>query len=217
MICAVAIGETPPAVQLTEYQIHPAPATLVLKRHQQPRRCQKHAAVGKRLVQIARGVQHVGRDDHVVGVELETLIHGVLFDIQYLVVDRSAPCAETRFRFREKACGDVGVHVVKPAGRKLGQDAFGRRPDSGPHLQHAQLPSVRQLVHERANDLAQHPVRRPPDRSAPIEITGLRFRIAEQQRQRILIAAKHIGQGTGTAPKQPDLVRRVREALGYLG
>ena len=217
MVCTVAIGETPPAVQLAEDQIHPAPAALVLKCYQQPRRCQKRTAVGKRLVQTARGVQHVGRDDQVVSVGLEALIHGILLNVQHPVVDRGAPCVETRFCFGEKACGDVGVHVVKPAGRKLGQDAFGRRPDSGPHLQHAQLPPGRQVVHERANDLAQHPVRRPPDWSTPIEITGLRFRIAEQQRQRVLIAAKHLGQGTGTVPKQPDFVRRVREALGDLG
>ena len=34
MVRAVAIGITPPSVQLTEYQVHPAPAALVLQRHQ---------------------------------------------------------------------------------------------------------------------------------------------------------------------------------------
>ena len=182
MVRAIAVGEAPPPVQLTEYQIHPSPAALVLERHQQPRWRQQRPAVGKRLVEIARGMQDIGRDDQVVPVGLEALGHRVLLDVQHPVGDRGALGAEARLRVREEARGDVGVHVVEPAGRKLGQDAFGRRADSGTHLQHPQPPSLRQFVHERPNHVAKHSVRRPPDRRPPIQIGGRWLGIAEQQR-----------------------------------
>ena len=170
----------------------------------------------ERLVQIARRVQYVGRDYQVVTVGLEALIHRVLLDVKHSVVERGAPGAEARLRVRKEARGDVGVHVLEPSRRQLRHDALGRRSNAGTDLQHAKRPILRQLVQERSNGLAQHPVRRPPDRSTPIEIASLRLRISEQQRQRILVSAEHLGQGTGTAPKQPHLVRRVREPLRQL-
>ena len=173
--------------------------------------------MGKRLVQVARGVQHVGRDDQVPSVGLEALVHRVLLDVQHAVVDGGVRVAEARLRIGEESRGDVGVHVVEPSGGKLGQDAVGRRADAGTHLQHPQQPPLRQLVDERANHLPHHPVRRPPHRGQPIQIAGRRLRITEQQRQRVLVAAEHRGQGAGAAPKQPDLVRRVREALRQPG
>ena len=173
--------------------------------------------MGKRLVQMARGVQHVGRDDQVVGVGVEALVDRVLLDVQNPEVDRGAVRAETRLRVGEEAGGDVGIHEVEPSGRKLRQEAFGRRADAGAHLQHAQPPPVRQFVHQRPDHLADHPVRRPPDRRQPIQIAGRRFRVAEQQRQRVLVAAEHLRKGARAAPEQPDLVRRVRESLGHLG
>ena len=158
-------------------------------------------------------MQHIGRNDQIVSVGRKALGDWVLLDIQRPVVDRRVRVAEARLRISEKSRGDVGVHVVESTGRKLRQDALGRRTDAGAHFQHTQPPPLRQFLHERLEHLAQHEVRRPPNRRPPVEVAGLGFRIAKQQRQRVLIAAEHFGQGAGAAPKQPDFIGGMGVAL----
>ena len=88
VVRAVAVGEPPPAVELPERQVQPALPAEVLQRHQLPRRRQQRPAVGERLLQVPRGVQHVGGDDQVVAVGVEALLHWVVLDVQHPVLDR---------------------------------------------------------------------------------------------------------------------------------
>ena len=90
----VVVGEAPPAVELPEGQVEPALTAQVLQRQQLARRRQEFAAVGQRLVQVARGVQHVGGDDDVVAVAVESLLDRIDFDVQHPVVDRRFAAAE---------------------------------------------------------------------------------------------------------------------------
>ena len=116
MVRAIAIGEPPPPVQLSEDEIHPGACALVLERHELPRRGEQLPAVVQRLVQGAGGVQDVGGDHQVIAVRIEALLHRIPFDVQHAVGDRRAAAGELRFRRREEPRRDVGVRVVEPTG-----------------------------------------------------------------------------------------------------
>ena len=217
MVRAIAIGESPPAVQLSENQIHPTSATLVLQRHELSRRCQQLPAVHQRLVEILRRMQHVSGNHQVITVGVKALSLRILLDIQDAVFDRHIRLAETPLRVREEARGDVGVRVVELPSRKPGQDALGRRPNARANLQHPEPPSVGQPGRDILHHLSQHLVRGFPHRCPPIQVGSLRFRVAEQQRQRILTAAQHLRQRPGASPEEPDLVRTVRVTSAHAG
>ena len=216
MVGAVTVVEAPPAVQLPEDQVHPASAALVLERHQQSRRRQQLPAVRERLVQVLRRVQDVGRDDEVGLVRGEALVDRVLLDVEHPVVDPRVPFGEARFRFREETGRYVRVDVVEVRAAKSRQNAVGRGADAGADLEHAEAPLVRQPGHERLDELSEHPVRGHPHGRPAVEIAGLGLGVAEQERQRVLAAAKHRGQSAGAALEQPDLVDPVRVPPSHL-
>ena len=179
MVRAIGIGKTPPAVQLSENQIHPASAALVLQRHQLPRRRQEFPAVVQRLVQVARRVQHVGCNQQVIAVGIEALRQRVPFNIQHPVFHGVVIISETRLRFRKKSGGYIRIRVAEATGRKLRQDAIGRRSDARSDLQHSQHPAARQFGHKRLHHFPQHPVRRSPHRRIPVEIGSRWFFLSE--------------------------------------
>ena len=143
MMWPVVVGKPPPAVQLAERQVHPTQSAEVLERDQLSRRREQLTAMSQCLLQVSRGVQHVGCDDQVITVGGIALRDRVLLDVQGAVLDASAAVPEPRLRFREEARGDVRVRVVEPAFRKLRQDVGGRRPRACADLHHPQPAVVR--------------------------------------------------------------------------
>ena len=213
VVRAVVVGETPPPVQLSEGQVHPAQAAQVLEGDQVSRRRQQVQAVPQGLRQVPGRVQHVGGDQQVVAVGLEALGDGVLLDIQRTVID--AFIAEARLGFGEEARGDIRVGVVEPSFRQLRQHGGGGRPRARADLQHPQSPPLRQPGHQRLDRVGQHPVRRPRHRRLEIQVGRGGLAAAEQQRQGIGAAAEHVGQGIGRPLEQPDLDQAVRIHLGH--
>ena len=120
MVRAVVIGESPPAIQLSERQIQPALASQVLQGHQLTGRRQQIAAVGQGFVEVTGGVQHVRGDQQIVAVGFEALLQRILLDIQNPVVEEKAVCRETRLGFGKEARGNIRIDVVVPAGRQFG-------------------------------------------------------------------------------------------------
>ena len=209
MVRAVVVREAPPAVQLPESEVEPALAAEVLQRHKLARRREQRKTVRQRLVQVARRVQHVRRDHQVVAVQIEALLHRVLLDIQHPVVDGRLGTAEARLRFREEAGGDVRVDVVVTPVRKLGQDRGRRRPGAGAHLDDPEPAPGRHPGQERRHRVGQQPVGRAGHRRLEIEVGRSRLAAAEEQCERIRLAAQHVGERIGAAPEEPDLVRAV--------
>ena len=209
------VGEAPPAVELPEGQIHPAQTAKVLERDQVPRWGEQPAAVLQGFLQVARRVQHVGRNGQVIAVEVEALFNGVLLDIERAVLDASPAVSEARLRFREEARRDVGVHVVEAPFGKLRQHGRGRGSRTRSDLDHPEPPSRRERAHERADRLAQHLVRRPRHRRPQVEIGRSRLSAAEEERQGIALPPKHVGQCAAGAPEEPDLGQPVRIELRH--
>ena len=209
MVRAVVVGKAPPAVQLPEGQVQPTLAAQVFQRDQLARRREEREAMRQRLVKVAGRVQHVGRDYQIVAVQIEALLHRVPLDIQHPVIDRGLGAAEARFCLREEAGGDIRVDVVVAPVRKLGQDRGRRRPGAGPDLDHPGTAPARQFSQERRNGVRQQPVCRARHRRLEIEIGRRRLAAAEEQRQRIRLAAQHVGERIGAAPEEPDLVGAV--------
>ena len=148
-------------------------------------------------------MKHIGRNQQIITVGVESLLYGVFFDIQHPVLDTLI--AEQPLCLREEARRDIRVHVVVPPFGKLRQDGFGRRSGTRPDLNHPQVPSFGQPGYKCAHRVSQHPVRRSIYRCLEIEIRGAGFSAAEEKRQRILFAAKHFRQGTRASAKNPDL------------
>ena len=213
---AVVVGKAPPAVQLPEGQVHPAQAAEVLQRHQLSRRRQEVQAVPQRFSQIARGVQDVGGDQQVIAVGVEALGDGVFLDIQRTVFDASAAVAEAGLRFREEACGDIRVGIIEPSFRQFRQDGVGRRSGACPDLQHPQPPSFGQPGYKRPDCISQQAVRGARHRRFQVQVGRGRLAAAEQEGQRVGLAAQHLPQGAAGAPEQPNLGLAVRIASGYL-
>ena len=217
VIRPVAVGEPPPTVELSEYQIHPTPATLVLERYELPGRSEQPPAMIECFVQVLRCVEYVGRDDHVVAMQVETLRNRVLLDIQHAVFDGALVVAETGLRLCEETRRNIRIGVVVTAGAKLGEDTGGRRADARPDLDHLEPPPFRQRSDDHLDHVPHHQVRGFPHRRLHIEIAGARFFIAEQQGQRILPAAEHLRQGAGATTEQGDLAGAVGMQSGQPG
>ena len=217
MIRPVAVGEPPPTVELSEDQVHPTPAPLVLERYELTGRSEQPAAMIERLVQVLRRVEHVGRDDHVIAMEVETLRNRVLFDIQHAVLDGVPGLAETGLRFREETRRNIRIGVVVTARAKLGEDAGGRRADARPDFDHLEPPPFRQRSDDHLDHVPHHQVRGFPHRRLHIEIAGTRFLVAEQQGQGILPATEHFRQSAGATTKQGDLAGAVGMQSGQPG
>ena len=215
MMRPVAVGEPPPAVQLAERQIHPPQSAEVLERDQLSGRREQITAMSQCLLQVPRGVQHVGCDDQVITVGGIALRDGVLFDVQSAVLDASASVAEARLRFRKEARGDVRVRVVEPAFREFRQDVGGRRPRARADLHHPQLAVVRHPGHQRPDRVAQHLVGGSGHRRFQIQIGRGRVSTAEQERQRVHAAEQRFGQGAATPPEQPDFGHAVGVLLRH--
>ena len=71
------------------------------------------------LLQIPRGVQHVGCDQQVAAVGIKALGDWVSFDVQRPVVDAAAAVAEPGLSLREESRGDIRIRVIEPAFGKL--------------------------------------------------------------------------------------------------
>ena len=112
----VIIGEAPPAVQETEGDVLPSPATHVLQRQQLAGWSKQFTAVDQGFHQIAGGVKHVCRNYQVISVGFVALAGRVPFNVKRPVLDRNTGIAETTLSFGEKACGDIGEHVVNLPG-----------------------------------------------------------------------------------------------------
>ena len=190
---AVLVGEPPPAVELSENQVHPAPAALVLKRDELSRGGEEFPAVVQRLVEVPRGVEHVGGNRQVVTVVFEALRHRVLLDVQDAVFDPGVLAAEPGLGVREETRGDVRVGVVEPAGLELRQDAVGCRPDPRADLDHPEGPPFRESGDDHLHHVPQHPVGGAPDGRLGVEIAGPGRLVAEQERQGVFTAPKHFG------------------------
>ena len=80
----------------------------------------------QRFLQVPRGVQHIGRNQQIITMRVESLLHRVFFDVQHPVLDAPATVAEQPLCLREEARRDIRVHVVVPPFGKLRQDGFGR-------------------------------------------------------------------------------------------
>ena len=199
VVGAVAVGKSPPAVQLPERQIQPTLAAQVLEGHQLPGGGQKLPAVGQRLRQVPGRVQHVGGNQQIVAVGVEALIHRVLFDIQHPVLDGAS--AEAPLGLGKEAGRDVGVGVVEPSLRKLRQHRGGCRSGARPDLQDPQPPPLRQPGRQLPNGIGQHPVGRARHRRLQIQIGRAGFSAAEQECERVRLVAKHLGQGAAGAPE----------------
>ena len=143
-------------------------------------------------------------------MRVEALCDGVLLDIQGTVFDAPAAVAEARLGLREETGGDVGIHVLEPPGRKLGQDRRGRRPRSRADLDHPQPPSLGERSYQGPHRLRQHLVRRSRDGRLQVQVGRRRLSAAEQEREGVLAAAEHVGQREAGAPKQADF----RESVG---
>ena len=215
MMRPVVVGKPPPAVKLAERQVHPTQSAEVLERDQLSRRREQLTAVSQCLLQVPRGVQHVGCDDQVITVGGIALRDRVLFDVQGAVLDASAAIPEPRLRFREEARGDVRVRVVEPAFRELRQDVGGRRPRARADLHHPQPAGVRQPGHQRPDRVAQHLVGRARHGRLQVQVGRGRVSAAEQERQRVHAAEQHFVKGAAAPPKQPDLGHAVGVSLRH--
>ena len=188
-------------------------------------RRQHVAAVAQGLVQVPGRVQHVGGDDQVVAVGVESLGQGVLLDVQDAIFDGGFGAAEAGFRLGEETGGDVRVDVVEATFGKLRQHRCGGRPGAGADLQYLEPPVFRQRRQQRLHGIGQHAVGRTCHRGLEIQVGRTRLTAAEQQRERVGLAAQDLRQGTGRAPEQADLRRPVgirvrhpvRQRLGVVG
>ena len=215
MVRAVAICESPPAVQLSERQIQPALASQVLQGHQLTGRRQQIAAVGQGFVEVTGGVQHVRGDQQIVAMCFEALLQRILLDIQNPVVEEKSVCLETRLGFGKEARGNIRIDVVVPAGRQFGKYGIGGRTGAGAYLNDAQPPVGRQPRHQCANRVGQHRIGRTRDRRLHVQVGRRGLAAAEQQRQRVGGAPQHVRQCAAAAPKQPDFVGTVAVAPGH--
>ena len=215
MVWPVVVGKTPPAVQLAEGEIQPSLAAEVFQRHQLAGRGEQLSAVGKRFVQVAGGMQDIRSDDEIVAVCCEPLFHRVLFDVQHAVVQRCAALREACLRLGKEARRYVGVDVVKPVCRQLREHRSRCRTGASADLEHSEPALRRQPGHQSPNRVAQHPVGRPRHGCLQVEIGCRGLAGAEQEGQRILLAAEHLGQRIAASPKKPDLVRTVCIPSGH--
>ena len=213
----VVVGEPPPAVELPEREVHPPQAAQVFERDQLSRRGEQPAAMPQGLLEISGRVQDVGGEQEVVAVGREALLHGILFDVQRTILDAPAPIPEAGLRLGEEARRDVGVHVVEPS---LGQQRQHRgrgRTRARPHLDHPQAASFGQGIDELPNRLLEQPVRRARHGCLEVEIRGGRFSAAEQQGERVLAAAQHLGEGAARPPEESHLGQAVGISPGHGG
>ena len=210
MVRTVRVGEAPPSVQLAECEVHPAEASEVLERHQLSRGCEQGAAVRQGLLKETGGVQHVGSDQEIVAVGVETLSDGGLLDVERTVHDRSTAVPESSLRFGKEARRDVCVRVVEPTLGKLGEHRRSSRSRTRPDLDHPEPPSVGQFGYQSLYRVCQHPVRSTGHRRLQVQIGRRRFSAAEKQRKWVLLTAEHITEGETGPLEQPNL----REAIG---
>jgi len=204
VVGTVVVGKPPPAVQLSEGQVHPAQPGQVLQRDQLPRWSEKFPAMCKCLFQISRCVEDIRGNNQVVTVRVEALRNRVLLDIQRHIPDASSGVAEPRFRFGKEACGNVRIDVVETSLGKFRQHRSGGGPGARSDLDHPQAPIAGQRGHQGTHRLGQQPVCRSGHRRLQVQIGRGRLAAAEQQGQGILLAAKHLAQGLARPLEQPD-------------
>ena len=112
------------------------------------------------------------------------------------------PSPNRDLRFRKEARRNVRVHVIELAFGKLRQNGCGCRPRARPDFDHPETPPCGQSCHERPDRIPEQPVGSKRDRRVQIQISRGRVAGAEQQRERIHPAAKHLGQRGTAAPEQ---------------
>ena len=206
---AAGIGIAPPAVQLAESQVQPFLGAHVLQRDQLTGRSQQQAAVVQGFDEKSRRVQYVGGDYEIVAVAFKALLDRIRFDVEYAIIDRRFGAAEIRFRLGEKSRGNVGIDIFVPALRKLRQHYGGCRAGAGADLYDPQLAVGGQVFDQGHGGLGEYAVRGAGARGLLEQVGRSRIAAAEQQCERVHVAAQHFGQSSGAAPKQADLDRSV--------
>ena len=157
------------------------------------------------LLQVPRGMEHVGRDQQIIAMGFESLVDRVLLDIQRAVVDGPAAVAEPRFRLGKETRGNIRIGVFEPTRGELRQHVRSRGSRAGSDFDHPETPAIRQCGHQRLYRLGQHLVRRPRNGRFQVKIARRRFSAAEQEGKGVFPSAKHLHQGEAGPPEQPDL------------
>src|SRR5512138_3643624 len=112
----IRVLELPPAFGQPEDQIDPVLRTSVLEQEQQSAGGKQGLDMVQGLTQVCRGMQDVGRYDHLEGVGGKSLLDRVTFDVQELVVEigivlELLACPE------EEKLGDIAEGVLAVGGQ----------------------------------------------------------------------------------------------------
>ena len=121
MFGPVGIRVTPPAVQLAEGHVLPAPSTQAFDGNQLTGSRQQVPAMAEGLAQIPRGVEDVDSNHEIIGVKIESLGRRVAFDVEGTVLYGGARIPEAVLRFGEEPCRNVGEDVVEVVLREFRQ------------------------------------------------------------------------------------------------
>jgi hypothetical protein len=150
----IAIGILPPSLGHAEGEIHPALGARALECDEQAPRGQQAGGIGNSAAQVRSGVQDVRRHHHVVLRTVETLVRGVVSDIEKLVLEEGISGQDFAGPV-QKQRRDVGENVLRAAGGKQWRDTPRGAAGSGSNFEDAQRAVCRQSG-DRVTDGAPH-------------------------------------------------------------
>ena len=209
----ICIREPPPSIGEPENQVRPARRAIDFEQHEQASRCQQRAHICQCLAQIRRGVDRVGREDHIERAWRESLLLRRLLDVEELTAHKRE-IEKLLLGFREEAAREIGENVIGSIRGQARQDVRGHPAGAGADFKDAQRPAFRQILHHRCDRFRHEQITSAERHGVLIEMfrTGERS-VGENQFERVDVSSENAGQFASARPDQRQLGEHSRKLI----